>query len=243
MKKFLSFFVLAFSQSLWANTYEISVQDMTARGWVSAAGNREAGSAGNYLVGYAGGSHHYRNFFIFDLSGIPEHETIVAASMVIFNTDYQIPGIGGYQSADSFETYQLFRVDRVSLTGLRQTFSDDIDAFADLADGDALSAPMSFSSTTNGIEVHIPLNATFVAYAQSQIGGEIAFGGAVMTLAEGESVYATLFSGSDLLPESATRLIIQTSPIPEPAVFALLFGVVGLALVVWRRNSAGSEHG
>lgn len=216
-----------------ANTYIISVADYLSRGWVDNTGAITISSQGNYLVGTPGAGE-YRNFFIFDLSSIPDGETILSAQFIIYNTPYSFPGIGGYQSSDATETYQLFSIDDTDFSLLRADATGLVSAFVDLGDGELFSSGTIFSSDSSGAETTLDLSSSFISYAQSNLAGEVGLGGAITSLGSGYG--QTLFSSSHSLSLSATRLVITTSAVPEPATMGLLGGVVALGFaMVYRR--------
>ncbi len=64
----------------------------------------------NYISGWGGLE--YRNFFVFDFTAIPSGETVVAATLRLWNPVAAPPTqhFDGYQSPDPFETYELVQV-------------------------------------------------------------------------------------------------------------------------------------
>ena len=213
-----------------ASTYTIYTADYSDRGWYDNTGYRDLDTLGNYIVG-TGGYNEYRNFFIFDLSVIPVAETVVSAQFVIYNTPYVSTGIGGYQSSDESETYQLFSIDYTDFSVLRSGAVGLTSAFNDLADGEVFNTGTIFTADSSDAETTMYLSATFISYAQTHLGGEVGFGGALTSL--GGNYGQTLFTNSHSLDLSASRLIITT--VPEPSVWAVISGGCALILALWRR--------
>lgn len=128
----------------------------TDSGWYTNTGQHSTVNQ-NYLAGsLTTGKEEYRNFFVFDLSGVTE--TIVGATFRAYNPSAAVPGDldDGYISPDANETYAMFEVstDIASLTD----GSGGVAAFNDLAMGLSYGS-REFGAIDNGSIVSIALNA------------------------------------------------------------------------------------
>lgn len=113
-RRFIPLLALATAGPCPAAVYSITAADS---GFVNAAGRSSkndgvilgaAGATFNYSAGFideapplVGSDVPRKNYFTFDLSGIPSGETIVSATLVLFNPP------GGYGSPDPTETFVL----------------------------------------------------------------------------------------------------------------------------------------
>jgi hypothetical protein len=159
-------------------------------------------NAGNYAVGWYTGSIpdnvEVRDYFIFDLA--PVSGTVVSAFLRLSTAP---PGSIVYGSSDPSETYTLFDVstDLGPLT----------DGSAGLAAFDDLGTGVSYGGVTVtpalGATVDVPLNAAGIAFIASNH-GRIAIGGAITTLAKGNTSEFLFNSTSALLTR---QLVIITS--------------------------------
>lgn len=170
----------------------------------------------NFLVGDLTDGTTYRNFFVFDLSGVVG--PITSATFTALVSD----NLGVTNPAGTFETWTLFDV----TTGISVVTagSSPTTTYQDLGSGTILGS-MSFSTADRGRPVGFDFNAAGLAQLNSAIGGQWAFGGAVTTLddpARSESIFHA--SGLD----SLARLSIN---VPEPST---LLAAVGLPLLFRR---------
>ena len=216
-----------------AATYNIPTADPFSRGWYDGTGfhSRNLGFTDNYFAGCNG--EEFRNFFIFTLPVLAPGESISGVSLALYAPPSDGSDPGGYHSPDPTETYQLFSIDGTSNAALRAGGTGLTGIFADLGTGISYSAGTVMSPASRGTDVIIPLNAAFLAYAMTNLGGEISLGGAVtslnpMNLEETEGV----FGDSGGVGLNQTRLIVDT--VPEPSATALL--LLGGAFYVRRRS-------
>jgi hypothetical protein len=206
----------------FAATHTLITPDDASRGWYRGDGLHLADN-NNYLVGGYSDSLVYRNYLVFDLSGVPASEIIVGATLELFS-----PG-GRFSSADPFELYQLYAVESVSIAALKGTtvIGDlvGIEIHNDLGTGVAYSSEIAVSAAITDSTISIPLNSDFLSYAQASIGGSVAVGGALTTLDEILGNEEHVFAGSHLHPLSGTRLVLTT--VPEPAAATMLTLALG----------------
>jgi hypothetical protein len=144
-----------------------------------------------------------RNFFVFDLSGLPA--PVLEASLALYNpSDPPDPG-DGYRSPDPFETYTLVEVttDIATLTGGGSGLTW---VFDDLGSG-TLFGEVNITAADNGTLVRIPLNHDAVTSlnAAAGAGGLWAIGGAVTTL-DGTPLQMVFAYANDTMPR---RLILD----------------------------------
>jgi hypothetical protein len=177
-----------------------------------------AGCAGDNTAGT------FRDFFVFDLSGITD--TITAAKLRIFNDD------GGYQGArNSMNTYTLFDVtsDIDKVTTSHAAGSDEGKGiYNDLGTGTTYgSRIVSAGASLNNAVVEILVNSDGVA-ALDAATGKFAFGGAITTLSGTETVNTGMFFHS---PQNGVKqLVLTTAPnAPEPSTMVLLG--IGVAFI------------
>jgi hypothetical protein len=151
----------------------------------------------NYLAGdtAAAGVHERRNFFVFDLSGLPA--PVLDAALAIYNPSDPPDGGDGFSSPDPFETYTTFEVttDPATVmaggTGLTGIFDD-------LGDGTAYGS-VDVTGADNGSVIVIPLDQDAVASINVAFGGLWAVGGAVTTL-DGNPLQIVFGYSDDSMP-------------------------------------------
>jgi hypothetical protein len=149
-------------------------------GFYSWDGNHYPGNT-NYVAGdiAAAGVAEYRNFFVFDLSGVTG--TVAHAALQIYNpSDPPDPG-NGFNSPDPYERYSVQEV-TTDIATLTAGGSGLVSVFGDLGDGTVFGF-VDADAATNGTSVLIPLNHNGEGAVNAAIGGQLAFGGAVTTLA------------------------------------------------------------
>jgi hypothetical protein len=197
------------------------------QGWYDDTGFHNPSNP-NYLAGtdYTFALHEYRNFFVFDLSAFNGH---VATATLRLTNPHAL-------SFDSSETFALFDVSTsvAALTG----GTGGLAAFADLGSGTSYgSVDVDYpngSSQTNPVDVS--LNAAGLAYLNANLGGIVAFGGALTTLVRDELALWQNMFGDTTNPDCCTpQLILSPSPIPIPPAVWLFGSALGVMGVMRRR--------
>ena len=202
-------------------------------GWYTSAGSHTAVND-NYVVGELSGVV-YRNFFVFDLTGVSE--TITSASVLLYNPTNTTPGLRGYISPDPTETFGLFDVSTPIATLSASSASGSavgIGVFADLGTGVAFGEQV-VSAADNGAVVSVALNASGIAALNAARGGLFDLGGALTTLGSVEDERVFGFSVALGNPD-VRQLQFETAAVPEPSTLALLASAMVLAV---RRRSRG----
>ncbi|TDJ05874.1 MAG: PEP-CTERM sorting domain-containing protein [Deltaproteobacteria bacterium] len=204
--------------------------DATDRGWYGDDGTHNT-SILNYLAGDCDGGtcvagsntgiDEFRNFFVFDLSGVTG--PITAATLILHNTDgtTQFPNNVGFFSDTGSETYLVSEVSTAIASLLAGT--GGMAAFGDLGSGTSY-ASFTATSAANGTFVEIALNSAAIA-ALNQASGLFAFGGSITTLngfPDEETLFA--FSDSGLLSDTQLELTV----VPEPSTALLLAAAIAL---------------
>jgi len=149
-------------------------------GFYSSDGSHSPGST-NYVAGdtAAAGIAEKRNFFVFDLSGVSG--TVAHAALQIYNPgDPPDPG-NGFNSPDPSERYSVQDV-TTDIATLTAGGSGLVSVFGDLGDGTVFGF-VDVDAAANGTSVLIPFNHNGGGAVNAAIGGQLAFGGAVTTLA------------------------------------------------------------
>ncbi len=204
--------------------------DAPDRGWYGDNGTHNT-SVLNYLAGDCDGGtcvagtntgiDEFRNFFVFDLSGVTG--AIVAATLRLDNTDgtAQFPGNVGFFSDTGSETYLVSEVSTAIASLIAGT--GGVAAFGDLGSGTSYGS-FTATSADNGTFVEIALNSAGIA-ALNLASGLFAFGGAITTLngfPDEETLFA--FSDSGLLSDTQLELTV----VPEPSTALLLAAAIAL---------------
>lgn len=219
----LAFFLLS------VPVYSETIINYTVSGWWAENGFHQS-SISNYVAGSfspppPAGNGKVNNFFVFDLTGVSG--TITSAQLKLYNPDTEPnnPNSGpGYTSPDPTETYMVFDVS-TPISNLIANGSGQVGIYNDLGSGTSYGSIL-MSTADNGKIVVIDLNANALAYLNSNLGGLVAFGGAVTTLGNAPMSEFVFGYTNDL---SYTRQLVL-NPVPEPTTMLLLgSGLIGLA--------------
>ncbi|MBX3436052.1 MAG: PEP-CTERM sorting domain-containing protein [Planctomycetaceae bacterium] len=206
--------------------------DAINSGWHQHNGHHEEGRT-NYIVGDGGSTLQFRNWFVFDLSGLTD--TIIGAELRLFN-----PDIEGFQSNDPTETYTLFEVLASSAAldaGRSLGDPTGMAIFADLGDGLSYGSKIVSAADNNTI-VSITLNANALASLNAASGHWIV-GGSLTTLGNAQSEWMFGATGDAGITR---QLVLQTdaqNPVPEPSSM-ILFAVGGLTGIGYRIRRRGN---
>ncbi len=213
----------------YATSAQATTIDATDAGWYTSTGTHNEGIT-NYIVGNTDLTGlTYRNWFVFDLTGITD--PIVAADLKLFNP------ASGYYSSDATETYELFDV-TTDIATLRAGGFGLTGIYNDLGDGDVLATLVADSSLNNTI-VSISFNAAGLAYLNSHLGQQVAIGGALTSLDANQWTGELLFRQQG--PETYVYQLEVTTqaavPTPEPATAAMgVLAAAGLLTAAPRRR-------
>ena len=173
------------------------------RGWYRSDAFHNPG-LDNHIAGFGNGFE-YRNFFVFDLSGITNP---LSSATLRVNTE----------SVTAVGTFTLFDVSTpiASLAG----GTGGVAAFNDLGTGITL-ATYNASPSSSYQFVTISLNTDALAYLNDHLGGTVALGGRFFG-------NGYMFGGSG--GSTLTQLEYQINPVPAPGSGTLLgFGLTSLA--------------
>ena len=173
-------FVLCVSSLASASQALTFTLEATDSGWFDQSGNHTS-SYQNYQAGWE--DTEVRNFFVFDVSGLPAGEIVLSATFRAYNPAVHEPDVtysGGYNSADTSETYQLVEVSTpAALLGVDH-IGTGVTVYADLADGPIYGTAVA-TQADNGQFIEIPLNAAGVAALDAAL-LDFVLGGFVGTL-------------------------------------------------------------
>ena len=182
-------------------------------GWYDQSGFHDPFNE-NYFVGGADGTYELRDFFVFDSSALAGN-SLLSAQFRAYNPNGE-DGFLGFGSSDPTETYTMHGVSTPTdqliaggsgLTGI----------FDDLGSGIAYGSTV-VSAADNGQLVRVDLSPAAVADLASKLGGPLALGGAITTLA-GNSSDQFLFSGTFNFRDYPRELALQ---LPESDFYQVL---------------------
>ena len=205
----------AFGQNARADTVTITNMDS---GWYDSTGFHSPANT-NYIAGI---NDLYRNFFVFDLSGVSG--TVSGVTIQLYSHD--VTGTG---------TYTLFDVS-TAVASLVSGGSGLVGTYNDLGSGNAFGSIGLTTSNSQSVFT-LTLNAAAIADIQGSLGGLFAVGGRFVA----PNGYAMGFSGFD----TRNQLTIETTATPEPATMLLLgTGLVGIGAQIRRlRNRRSGPSG
>ena len=222
---------LKFAATALPANYIIPIGDPFSRGWYDNTGFHGLNPVftDNYFAGREDFEED-RNFFIFALPTLSAGEVISSADLILYCPPT------GFEGVDATEVYGVFAVENTTPAMLRAGGSGLTGIFADLGGGTAYSSGTIVSAADNGNDVTITLNSAFLAYAQANLGGEVAIGGAILSYQPVDNGYVEgVFGRSGLSAGVAlnqTRLVVTTVPEPSAAMLCLaglsIFAALGL---------------
>ncbi|MBP7951533.1 MAG: putative Ig domain-containing protein [Verrucomicrobiales bacterium] len=240
---------LPFITILWLVVFCIRLvaasYDLTAReqGWFNAAGQNGTAWHGepntNYWAGRDGTTTAdlCRNFFSFDLSGVPADEEITSATLTL--------NAGGvYPVGDTSETWKLTSIETTPLAGISASNSGGQAIYEDLGSGTDYGSH-AFQASEKQKDVTVVLNSAFsqaAAPLQGKPSALIGIGGYISTLDMSGAVPEGVFGSTG----SFARLHIKTQPaIPIIQSAATATGNVGSAFsyqitAAWAPTSFGA---
>ena len=190
--------------------------DHDDRGWYRSNGTHSPVNT-NYTNGGIG-NNEYRNFFVFDLSGVSG--TILSAYLHL-----AMPN-NGYRSPDSTETYRVQDVTTSIASLIAGT--GGVAAFNDLGSGTVFGSQTVQNSDEGGF-VDVTLNSSALTELNAAT-GQWAVGGNISTLnAIPDLEYAFAFSNGT----QTTQLVLLTA-VPEPTTFLPLLGLIAGAVMFHR---------
>jgi hypothetical protein len=224
MKRYLigsTISLLAITGSTAAQAATITVAAVDS-GWYDSTGFHLS-TRTNYLAGEVGGSTpQFRNFFVFDLSGV---SGVVTTATLRLDT-------ASFSSFDPSEDYSLFDVTTPSTT-LRAGGSGMVATYADLGSGVSYGT-RTYTNVDDNLVRDIKFNAAGIAAVQAGLGGDFAIGGTVTTLrvpVDDEHVFGGSGSG-------VRELVLETVAVPEPLTISLFgIGIVASTAARFRRPS------
>lgn len=197
----------------------------TDAGWYRDDGrNGGSGTAGSYAAGGSGNV--FRNWFVFDVSGITN---ITGATLHLFDPSYL-----GFPGTNLEQPFQISSVS-TPVSTLRST-ETSVDIFNELGAGTPFGSAL-VSPANPDTYVDLVFNSAGLA-ALNSADGEIPFGGRVTT---SENWLAFAFSGIFREPDWVQLVVEGTLLVPEPAT-ALIFGG-GLAFFGFQRRRRRAPTG
>jgi hypothetical protein len=190
-----------------------------------------------YFVGREEGSER-RNYFVFDLTGISS--PITGAILQLYNP-IAPPDSGNGYSGDATETYELTST-TATPTAIQGAFTfgaPGVAVYNSLGTGTSYGT-ITASAASNGQTLNLVFNSAGLGALNAGIGGLVAFGGRITTLATNNDEY--LFDTTDPTNGNASSntapvvLSLTTGVASAPEPGALVFLVLGGTAVLIRRR-------
>ncbi|MGV3659456.1 MAG: PEP-CTERM sorting domain-containing protein [Prosthecobacter sp.] len=220
--KFQQTLVCAFSFLAFGleDCWSASTLNTVDRGWYNSLGTHVTSNE-NYLVGVNASNVEYRNWFVFDLSGLgPIQSATIRA---------QLPGDGRitFESDQGAEDWTL-----LEFTG---SVSDLVSGVNGLAVFNDLGHGTSYGTTTvtsgsEGNFIEVILNASAIVSMNSS-SGLWAFGGIVSSIDGNPTSPDIIFGNTD--QNDAVQLVVT---VPEPSLTLLMSTALGACFLRRRRN-------
>lgn len=209
--RLLAALAAALTLSLPASGADITA---TGSGWINAGGGDNSGGTfsgiNNHFTGFEGQA--FNNWFMFDL---PNY-AITSATLRIWN-----------ESANS-------TIDPNALYTLHEATSF---SFAGLSGGPVLGS-ITLGVTDSGVSqyVDIALNSFGLAALNANLGSSFVFGGTITSIVDPSGCYdcVAAFGYNGGVPEA--MLSLNTAPVPEPEIYAMLAAGLGLMGFATRRR-------
>jgi hypothetical protein len=192
----------------------------SSTGWYDISGLHFAGNP-NYIAGINESLDQFRDFFVFDLTGVSG--TVTSATITIVNP---------LSANAAGKTYTVHEVSTPIAT-LEADQSGRTDIFNGLGTGTIYGS----TPGTSASPVVFSLNAAGLAGLTAGEGGLFAIGGELSPLTSGLISY--MYGDSD--SGASVSLDLTTASVPEPSSIALLFTVVIGAVLLLRRKSGQSN--
>jgi hypothetical protein len=181
----------------------------------------------NYLTGQL--TNERRSFFVFDLSGVSG--TIQSATLRLFNPEVSA-FLHGYVSPSPTETLNIYDV--TTAAGSITDGTAGVAGFADLGSG-SVYGTRSVSAADNGTAVEIALNSAAIAGMQSAT-GLFLLGGALSSISGPADQYVFGFSMAGFVTDHTRELVLDVAPAAVPEPGTVIYGLVGLGLVLVGRR-------
>ena len=195
---------------------EMVVLNAVDSGWYHITDGHPDPSNQNYYAYIDHEGIEYRNFFVFDLTGLSQ---VLDAQLRVYS--------GSFHSNNNSDPYEMYDV-TTSISDLRNNTGDTAATFQDLGSGDFYGG-YEFSWATAETVVDIQLTAEAITDINSS-SGLFALGGKMATIITDPNVSHTF----GLTDEEDTRQLIL-KVVPEPSSL-LLASIAGCALLFRKRR-------